>query len=71
MIDRRGHIVAAIEYQGTGHHQDNAFLRDAVKREAVRKAGVPYIEVEADFDASEVRGRLGRILMPENRAAKQ
>lgn len=70
VINRFGHIVAAIEYQGAGHYQNNAFLRDAVKREAVRKAGIPYIEVAADFDAAEIRARLRRILTPVSDKAR-
>lgn len=46
IIDHSGHLVAAIEYQGTGHHSNKAFIRDAVKREACRKAGVAFIEVQ-------------------------
>jgi hypothetical protein len=49
VIDRFGMLTCAVEYQGTGHHQTTAFLRDAVKREALRKAGVPMIEVLPDF----------------------
>ena len=37
----------AIEYQGTGHHQGSAAARDAVKKEALRKAGIGYHEVVA------------------------
>lgn len=37
----------AIEYQGTGHHQGTAAARDAVKKEALRKAGIGYDEVIA------------------------
>jgi hypothetical protein len=37
----------AIEYQGTGHHQGTAAARDAVKKEALRRAGVGYHEVIA------------------------
>lgn len=37
----------AIEYQGTGHHQGTAAARDAVKKEALRKAGIGYDEVVA------------------------
>ncbi|EEW25923.1 DUF2726 domain-containing protein [Rhodobacter ferrooxidans] len=62
VFNRAGRLVAAIEYQGSGHYQNRAFLRDSVKREAVRKAGVPYIEVDANFTAGEVTARLRRIL---------
>ncbi len=44
IIDQSNYLVCAVEYQGTGHYQDRAFMRDAVKREALRKAGVPMIE---------------------------
>lgn len=41
-----GDPIAAIEYQGSGHHLDNgAAARDAVKKEVLRRANVPYIEV--------------------------
>ena len=36
-----------IEYQGTGHHQGTAAARDAVKKEALRRAGIGYHEVVA------------------------
>jgi len=35
----------AIEYQGGAHHQGTAAARDAVKREALRRAGIGYHEV--------------------------
>lgn len=37
----------AIEYQGGGHHQGAAAARDAVKKEALRRAGIGYHEVIA------------------------
>lgn len=37
----------AIEYQGGAHHQGTAAARDAVKKEALRRAGVGYIEIVA------------------------
>lgn len=37
----------AIEYQGKGHHQNGAAARDAVKKEALRRAGIGYHEVVA------------------------
>jgi len=37
----------AIEYQGAGHHQGTAAARDAVKREALRRAGIGYHEIIA------------------------
>ena len=37
----------AIEYQGAAHHQSTAAARDAVKKEALRRAGIGYHEVVA------------------------
>jgi len=37
----------AIEYQGGAHHQGAAAARDAVKKEALRRAGIGYFEVVA------------------------
>ena len=37
----------AIEYQGDGHHQGTAAARDAVKKEALRRAGIGYHEIVA------------------------
>ncbi|ANK88276.1 DUF2726 domain-containing protein [Rhizobium sp. MC63] len=36
-----------IEYQGGAHHQGTAAARDAVKKEALRRAGIGYYEVVA------------------------
>lgn len=52
IIGPGGEPLAAIEYQGGGHHQGTAAARDAVKKEALRRAGVEYIEVKAgEFEA--------------------
>ena len=37
----------AVEYQGSGHHQGTAAARDAVEKEALRRAGIGYHEVVA------------------------
>ncbi|ARM15432.1 MULTISPECIES: DUF2726 domain-containing protein [Rhizobium] len=36
-----------IEYQGGAHHQGDAAARDAIKKEALRRAGIGYYEVVA------------------------
>lgn len=41
---RPRHVV---EYQGKGHHQGTAAARDAIKKEALRRAGIGYHEVLA------------------------
>ncbi|MGX8011845.1 DUF2726 domain-containing protein [Mesorhizobium sp. ORM8.1] len=35
----------ALEYQGYAHHQGTAAARDAVKKEALRRAGISYHEI--------------------------
>jgi hypothetical protein len=37
----------AIEYQGGAHYQSDAAARDAVKKEALRRAGIGYYEILA------------------------
>lgn len=48
-----GMPLAAIEYQGSGHHQGTAAARDAIKKEALRRAGVAWIEISAGEHRSE------------------
>lgn len=59
VIAPNGLPVLAVEYQGSGHYQNDAAARDAVKREALRKAGVQYLEVFEHMDDTEIR-RLAR-----------
>lgn len=48
LMDANYAVRHAIEYQGTGHHTGaSAPARDAVKKEALRKAGIGYHEVVA------------------------
>ncbi len=47
LMDENCCVVHALEYQGTGHHQGNAAARDAVKREALRRADIGYHEIVA------------------------
>ncbi len=35
-----------IEYHGPGHYQGNALARDAVKRAALKRAGIPLLETD-------------------------
>jgi hypothetical protein len=70
IVDRRGMAVLAVEYQGYGHYQGNAFMRDAVKREVFRKAGVAFIEVPAEFCDEELSAQVRRILAAHAAAPK-
>jgi Protein of unknown function (DUF2726) len=65
IVSRSGYPIAAIEYQGHGHYQGTAAARDAVKKEALRKAGVPYIEVTPDSDTEEMVRVISRISQVE------
>ncbi len=48
LMDERCCVRHALEYQGNGHHLGpSAAARDAVKKEALRKAGIGYHEVVA------------------------
>jgi hypothetical protein len=58
VVDRGGWPCLAIEYQGDGHYQGTAAARDAVKKEALRKAGVRYIEFCATDTDDQIRSRL-------------
>ncbi len=48
----------AVEYQGGGHHQGTAAARDAVKKEALRRAGIAYHEVIAGHTTPSELARL-------------
>jgi hypothetical protein len=56
VVDAGGRSVAAVEVHGGGHFQGDAMQRDRVKKEALRRAGIPLIEVYDDDD----RGKLAR-----------
>ena len=62
IIDRFGLLVLAVEFQGSGHYHHKTFLRDAVKREALRRAGVELIEVQPDWDAVALSHRVNAAL---------
>jgi hypothetical protein len=49
-----GDPIAAIEYQGKGHYQSDAAARDAIKREALRKAGIHFIEIDDSHSPGEI-----------------
>jgi hypothetical protein len=58
IIDPWGWPEVAVEYQGSGHYQGTAAARDAVKKEALRKAGVRYIEVSESDSPTQIRSRV-------------
>lgn len=60
----------AIEYQGGAHHQGTAAARDAVKKEALRRAGIGYHEVVAGHTTPSELRRLVEKLVDKPRAAQ-
>ncbi len=58
VVDRGGWPYLAVEYQGDGHYQGTAAGRDAVKKEALRKAGVRYMEFCTTDTEDRIRSRL-------------
>jgi hypothetical protein len=65
LMDENCRVVHALEYQGSGHHTgDSAAARDAVKKEALRKAGIGYHEVVAGHTTpSELRALVERLVV--------
>jgi len=66
LMDENCQVVHALEYQGTGHHlSDNTAARDAVKKEALRKAGIGYHEIVAGHTtAGELRALVEKLVSP-------
>src|SRR5687768_3976781 len=60
----------AIEYQGGAHHQGTAAARDAVKKEALRRAGIGYHEVVAGHTTPSELRRLDEKLVDRPTAAQ-
>lgn len=58
LVDANYQPRHVIEYQGAGHYQDFAAARDAVKKEALRQAGIGYHEVIGGQSTREDLGRL-------------
>ena len=65
LMDPTARVRHALEYQGTGHHQGSAAARDAVKKEALRKAGIGYHEIVAGHTTPAELKRLIEKLVPE------
>ena len=64
IFDRFGRLALAIEYQGSGHYQAKSFMRDAVKREVLRKAGVQYLEVYQNSTHDDLSRQIIAIIGP-------
>jgi hypothetical protein len=62
IVDQGGWPIVAIEHQGPGHYQGTAAARDAVKKEALRKAGIRYVEVSETDSDEQIRSRVREYL---------
>jgi hypothetical protein len=71
LMDANCCVRHAIEYQGSGHHTGTtAPARDAIKKEALRKAGIGYHEVVAGHTTpSELRALVEKLVPAAHRAA--
>ena len=62
IIDAECRPLHAVEFQGKGHHQGTAAARDAVKKEALRRAGIGYVEVVSGDTPAQVREMVRRLV---------
>lgn len=63
IVDAGCRPLHAVEMQGKGHHlSDNSAARDAVKREALRRAGIGYVEVISGDTPAEVRAMVRKLV---------
>ncbi len=62
IIAKDGLPIAAVEYQGSGHYQGTAAARDAVKREALRRAGIEFLEVRPGHAPEELAFEIDRLV---------
>lgn len=58
VIDAFGEPRLVIEYQGSGHYQNDAVERDAVKRLALKQAGIPLLEIHEGATPAEVANKV-------------
>jgi len=62
VISQTGWPLAAVEYQGEAHYQGTAYARDAVKKAALQRAGIAYLEVTPQHSAEDIERDLARVL---------
>lgn len=64
LMDPDCRVQHTLEYQGTGHYQGSAAARDAVKKEALRKAGIRCHPIDAGHMTRSDLRRLVEKLVP-------
>lgn len=63
IVDAECRPLHAIEFQGKGHHTGaNTAARDAVKKEALRRAGIGYVEVVSGDTPAHVREMVRKLV---------
>ncbi len=63
IVDADCQPLHAVEFQGTGHHMGNeTAARDAVKKEALRRAGIGYVEIVSGDTPAEVREMVRKLV---------
>ncbi|MCU9839996.1 DUF2726 domain-containing protein [Ruegeria sp. WL0004] len=62
IVDTFGMLAVAVEVQGSGHYHHKTFMRDAVKREALRRAGVELLEIQPSWTDEEIEARVSTLL---------
>ena len=62
IVDSECRPLHAVEFQGTGHHQGTAAARDAVKKEALRRAGIGYVEIVSGDTPAELRAMVRKMI---------
>lgn len=53
--------VAALDYQPLGQLKEDSALRDAIKREALRRADIPFIEIRANEPLEGLKAQIQRL----------
>lgn len=71
IVDAECRPLHAIEFQGTGHYLSNeTAARDAIKKEALRRAGIGLVEVVSGQTPAQVRVML-QALLPRLETARK
>lgn len=74
LVDESFAVLAVFEYQGMGHKGFGGYARarakrgDAAKRAALQEAGLPLIEIPAEFSTATIDAALAEVL-PKGRPA--
>lgn len=61
IVDGNSRPLGVVEYQGGGHHQGTAAARDAVKKEALRRASIDYYEISVGDTPAELRAIIRKL----------